>query len=45
MTKFDHETEALIDLGDATVETKGGSAQDHLDTGVQKYNPIGLSAD
>ncbi|HTM81902.1 benenodin family lasso peptide [Asticcacaulis sp.] len=46
MTKFDRESEDVIDLGDATIETKGGTQFDPPD-GVQlQRKPIpGLSAD
>lgn len=45
MTKSDHENGDLIDLGAASVETHGGTMQQFLDTGIQKYAPVGLHQD
>ena len=45
MTKFDHETEDLIDLGNASVETKGAKTiYDPDETSQHKLVP-GLAAD
>lgn len=45
MTKFDHEAEDLIDLGSASVETKGNQTIYAPDDAAQHVRPLGLSND
>ncbi|ESQ84213.1 hypothetical protein AEAC466_10740 [Asticcacaulis sp. AC466] len=45
MTKFDHETEDLIDLGHASVETKGNQTIYAPDEVAQHLRQPGLSND
>ncbi|CAL4869360.1 hypothetical protein MMA231_03652 (plasmid) [Asticcacaulis sp. MM231] len=45
MTKFDHESEDLIDLGNASVETKGNQTIFAPDEVAQHLRQPGLSND